>query len=161
MGMVRQNINKRDIFVACLVLLLGIILFVSAQSIKPGAGMGKGADFMPKLLSFMLLICGLLLLIDALVKEAPVHAAGASLRCDQIIGFLKAFAILFIYIYLMDKIGFLIMSAAYIFLQSWIITPPGRHRPVRLAVISILVSSITYSVFVYGLQLMLPAGILG
>jgi putative tricarboxylic transport membrane protein len=80
---------------------------------------------------------------------------------QQLAGFLPTFILLVLYVFLLRPIGFLIMTALYIYLQSWLITPADKRKPVKLAVISGGTSVVIYGVFVFGLNLMLPAGILG
>jgi len=161
-----RNKSKKDILFGGTLFLLGIVLFVSSFSIQAGSEMGMGADFMPKLLSFILAVCGFFILVFAqpiLEQTMDADEASAQKRVfkKQAIGFVIAFVLLFAYIFFLDKAGFIISSACYIFLQSMAITPPGKFRPVLLFIISSTVSVFVYYIFVHVLRLMLPVGILG
>jgi putative tricarboxylic transport membrane protein len=141
-------------------LLFGITLLISAQTIEAGAEMGRGADFLPKLVSFGMGICGTLIIIfEGFIKKQKKNAAMPTRH--QVINFLFTFFLLLFYILLLSTVGFLIMSAVYIFLQSWLITPKQKRKPFKLAIIAGVSSVAIYSTFVFGLSLMLPAGILG
>jgi putative tricarboxylic transport membrane protein len=153
--------NVKNISFGLFMLLAGIILFISAQTIRAGAEMGRGADFMPKLISGGMGICGVLVLVfEGFTKKKPEKKASLPPR-HQVINFLTTSFLLLFYILLLSAVGFLIMTALYIFLQSWLITPKTRRKPVKLAIIAGISSAVIYGVFVFGLSLMLPAGILG
>jgi putative tricarboxylic transport membrane protein len=105
-------------------------------------------------------ICGALVIVfEGFVKKQGKDASIPTRT--QVIDFLCTFFLLIVYVVLLGSVGFLIMTALYIFLQSWIITPKPKRRPVKLAIIAGISSALIYSAFVFGLNLMLPAGILG
>jgi putative tricarboxylic transport membrane protein len=151
--------NIKSIGFGFFMLLAGIVLFVSAQTIKAGAEMGRGADFLPKLISGGMGICGVaVIILEGFVRKTGKDVSAPAPR--QTINFLYTFFLLLFYVLLLSTIGFLIMTTLYIFLQSWIITPKQKRKPVKLALIAVISSVAIYGTFVFGLSLMLPAGIL-
>lgn len=69
-------------------------------------------------------------------------------------------ALSIVYVMLLQPLGFLISSAIYMFFLTINLCPAEKLRPVLFAVIAIVSSTVIYSVFRYGLNLMLPGGIL-
>jgi putative tricarboxylic transport membrane protein len=151
----------KNIGIGLFFLLTGVVLFISAQGIKAGGELAQGADFFPKLLSGALAVFGILTIVFEGFKTADKQNEISFPGKGQVFGFFASFLCLFLYIALLQSIGFLIMTALYVFFQSWLITPKTKRRPVRLALISIIFSGVVYAIFVFALNLMLPAGILG
>lgn len=151
----------KNIGIGLFFLLVGAVLFISAQGIKAGGEMAQGADFLPKLLSGVLAIFGVLTIIFEGFKTADKQKKISFPGKKQLFGFFVSFLCLFLYIVLLKSVGFLIMTALYVFFQSWLITPKTKKRPVRLAIISVIFSVVVYAIFVFALNLILPAGILG
>jgi putative tricarboxylic transport membrane protein len=151
----------KNIGIGLFLLLTGTVLFISAQGIRAGGELAQGADFLPKLLSGALAIFGVLVIVFEGFKTADKQNKLSFPDKGQLFGFLASFLCLFLYIVLLQSVGFLIMTALYVFFQSWLITPKTKKRPVKLALISVIFSGAVYAVFVFALNLMLPAGILG
>ena len=64
------------------------------------------------------------------------------------------------YVAILEPVGFLISSIAYAFLQIMVMCPPDKKNPLKFFAISVISTIIIYIVFRYGLDLMLPEGIL-
>ena len=65
------------------------------------------------------------------------------------------------YVLLMKPVGFIITSAVYLFLQMLILCPKEKRNSILFAVISVVCAVAIYYIFRNGLNVMLPAGILG
>lgn len=156
----KQKINWEDIGIGIVIIVVGAVLFASSMNLPGGNSLTKGADFMPKVISAILTILGICFVLSALIKRVEAPANHLPDKTETVrLGI--SFVLLFLYIFLLEKIGFIIMTFLYICAQSWFITPKEKRKPVSLAVISAVVSVTVYFLFVYGLKLMLPAGILG
>jgi hypothetical protein len=66
-----------------------------------------------------------------------------------------------VYILLMPVVGFLIMTALYLFCQIVLLMPPDIKNYLLAAEIAVVFSVGVYFLFVQGLTLILPRGILG
>ncbi|MGI6029215.1 MAG: tripartite tricarboxylate transporter TctB family protein [Candidatus Heteroscillospira sp.] len=157
----KQKINWEDVISGFVIFVIGLVLFISSLRLPSGNELQMGADFMPKVVSGMLTVLGACFTITAFIKRnnAPAHAA--ALTRTELIRFSVAFALFFCYIFFLESVGFVIMTTLYIIAQSWFITPKEKRRPVFLCILAVSVSVIIYVIFVFGLKLMLPAGILG
>lgn len=162
----------KDFSTGIFFIAFGIALFLSALTIPAGGQLSMGGDFMPKVMSVLLILCGAAFAGRALfAKPEPAADDGGSLERSpeqkaekrrQRIMFLLEFGLLFLYLMLLKPVGFLITTTVYIFLQMWLITPSSeKRRPVVMAVVAVAATLFTYFVFVKGFRLLLPAGILG
>jgi len=70
-------------------------------------------------------------------------------------------ALIALYIYLMPTVGFLLTTIVYIFLQEMILAPVDKRKPILFLIIAVAAGCFIYFGFVYGLELILPSGILG
>lgn len=63
-----------------------------------------------------------------------------------------------------SSVGFVISSIVYLFVQILILTPKEKRIPKGIAlyaVLSVVFCAVVYVIFRFGLNVMLPAGILG
>ena len=155
-----RKINKESLGLGIALLLIGLVLFVSALKLPAGSSMDVGASFMPKVISGALAVLGACFIISAFLSRKEVKS-GAAYTQNEVVRLLITFALLFVYIFFLKKIGFIIMTVFYIIAQSWFITPPEDRKPVRLVILAVVSTLIIYAVFVFGFKLLLPAGILG
>ena len=65
-----------------------------------------------------------------------------------------------VYVAVLARLGFLIASALYIFLQTINLCPREKLRPIKFAIIAIVSSFLIYTFFRYGLTLILPGGLM-
>lgn len=138
-------------------LLVGIALFCSAQTIEAGAVLGQGADFMPKLMSIAwIVLCALNLFRG--FREPEGEKGNGSVR-----RFLVTLALLFAYIYLLNPIGFTLASILYVFAQTLLFVPKEKRNVrnyVLFAVVSIVIPIAINLLFENVFSLILPEGML-
>jgi len=124
------------------------------------------ATFVPFLLSGGIYILGTIQVVSSLIKQnkKPPNAATQKEATAQKVDTptaIKTLILLVIYIALLDKIGFVIMSAVYLFAQFIVLTPVSKRRNYLLyAIVAISSSVIIYVIFRYVFDLMLPGGLL-
>ena len=157
----KQKINWEDVISGFVIFAIGLILFISSLSLPSGNELQMGADFMPKVVSGLLVVLGACFTITAFLKRNNAPANSGGFTRTELIRFTTAFAFLFCYIFFLKSVGFIVMTTLYIIAQSWFITPKEKRRPVFLVILAVSVSVIIYVIFVFGLKLMLPAGMLG
>ena len=128
-------------------------------------GHDVSAKRMPQILGVILCICAAcnvqFSLVRARAKMAPEEkrhnpaaVQGDNIRC------LLTFVLMIIYIVLMPSIGFLIMSAIYVFFQILLFYKKEQRNYLVCAVTAIASSAAIYYVFLYGLKMVLPIGLL-
>jgi putative tricarboxylic transport membrane protein len=153
-------VKWRDVVSGTCLFLLGVFLFCSSFSIPKGAEMGLGADFMPKLISAFLVLCGSIIAVQGyrgLKKEqdqtgSPQGKTGAVILAAVLLG---------LFTILLNVAGFFIMSVLYIFAQTCLLAPKEKRNYILFGIIALAATALIYVVFVRFFKLMLPAGFLG
>jgi len=149
-----------DLVLGIVVAALGGLLLAGAREISFGAGYDHiGPRFFPYAVGAGLIVLGALLAMRSLIGRTPMAETediGAPEAVDWLpLGLLGA--ALLLNILLLDRAGFVIASMA----QFWLVARAFRSRkPVRDALVALLLSVIVYYAFSRGLGLSLPAGIL-
>jgi putative tricarboxylic transport membrane protein len=145
-------------------LILAAAYYSSSFSIKVYRGYGDaGVDsrFFPQLLAVFLILLSALQIINEL-KRAKSDS-GTTDSKEPIFGMKVILTIVLIvmYIALMPVVGFLIMTALYLFCQIALLMPAGKRNYLLSAKIAVIFSICVYFLFVQVLSLILPRGILG
>lgn len=138
-------------------LLVGIALFCSAQTIEAGAVLGQGADFMPKLMSIAWIVLSALNLLRGF-REPEGEKENGSVR-----RFLVTLALLFVYIYFLNLIGFTLASILYVFAQTLLFVPKEKKNVkncILFAVVSVVIPIAINLLFENVFSLILPEGML-
>ena len=123
-----------------------------------------GSRFFPKLVCIAILIFSVLLIAFSLPKLKTKKEAKAdeeeTPEYKRVIASMAAFII---YVLLMERIGFLIMSMIYLPVQMYMIAPSEKQNKknmITYILIGIFSSCVIYFSFVYGFRIILPAGVL-
>lgn len=158
-----KHSRKEYFIMSAIICFLSIIALISAFSIPAGGNLGRGADFMPKIVSVVLLCCGIGFFILGILTPQDKSAPKTAFKKDPVpvLRFGVALGMLLIYVALLKLIGFIIMTTLYIFVQSLFMAPPEKRNYCLSAVLSLVVSILIYFVFARGLGMTLPNGVLG
>lgn len=148
-----------EVILSMVLLIAGIALWFASQSIKVGAAMGQGGDFMPKLCSTVwVLISALLLVSNITMKDDGEKEAGINLK-----GFFATLVLLFVYVFMLKPIGFVISSMAYMLIQMLLFVPAEyrtKKNYILFVVLSVVIPVAVNALFVNVFSLILPTGIL-
>ncbi|MDU8924981.1 tripartite tricarboxylate transporter TctB family protein [Pasteurellaceae bacterium LIM206] len=116
------------------------------------------ADFMPKIYGVMLLICSSVLLITSFLKVRT-----RTKKENTVTDWKRIFAVLvliFIYVLLMEYIGFVLISILFLFCLSLLLTPDYVKKNYWVYIFfSIILPIIAYFIFSHYLSLTMPSGI--
>lgn len=156
--------KNKDIVSGTALMLFASWLFMSSFGIKVSAVSKYGATLVPKLTACIIFILGALVVIDAAkVLKANVVQNGANDRktFQTQLPIYLTFVALAIYVLLIEKVGFLIMTAFYLFSQMFILSCFEKKKILLYMFISVFSASAMYIVFRNFFNLLLPAGILG
>jgi putative tricarboxylic transport membrane protein len=146
-----------EIVVSVVLIITGVVLLISSFQIEAGTTMGQGGDFMPKLCGVLWLIVSVMLLLSNLrVKDDGIKGITMNLK-----NWGTTLALLFVYILLLDKIGFTVSSILYMFIQMCLFVPDelrSKQRYVLFAVISVILPIAVNLLFANAFSLILPTG---
>jgi putative tricarboxylic transport membrane protein len=82
-------------------------------------------------------------------------------RRQVLVSVWSTIGLLIVYAVVLQYLGFILSTMLYLFVQMIVLAGERKTKYVTLVLISVVASTGIYALFVYGLELMLPAGILG
>ncbi|MGE4283175.1 MAG: tripartite tricarboxylate transporter TctB family protein [Clostridia bacterium] len=157
----------RDIISGSILLLLASIIFIESFSIKKLDISSLSAQFVPQLASILLALIALFIIYGGFkqlkkLKSVSITEDDVSKKegSKNIFG-IATFALITLYVSLLDTLGFIIMTSIYLFFQFIILAEKEDRKLPIFAVVSVVVSVSIYYIFLLAFQLSLPAGILG
>jgi putative tricarboxylic transport membrane protein len=138
--------------------LIGFALFYLILSFRlpeyPYAAID--ADFVPKALGFLLLLLSVLLFFSK-KPETEEEKNKRKIPDGEAKTLLTVCSFILVYIFFFELIGFVVMTALFIFITTWYL---GYKKKWTNAIVSVVFSLSIYMMFNYLLQISLPAGIL-
>jgi putative tricarboxylic transport membrane protein len=146
------------------VALLGIGIVVLLDGLHQAASTsasGVGAGFMPKVVGVLLIVLALALMVQVARGSLgePDEAEGdVDVRRTRWVPLALCVAAALVFIVGVESLGYVIVSSIAFWLTAWAV---GARHILRTAVIGIALSVIVYVAFTRGLEISLPAGILG
>lgn len=176
--MTKKAYTLKDFYseIACSVFVYGIsaILLIYARPIKLLARTTSlGSDFMPKLVASFLIVCGSVLLTQALWRFFRQRAALLSERRNmkaekKAFRFSKildthadwlSMAAVCVYVFTMQGLGYIVSTMVYIALQAFILSVKGIRKNWLIGVVAVAAPLIIYLLFSRVFGMVLPAGI--
>jgi len=139
-------VNRSDLAVALLFLLLGLLLWSSASAFPPGVGGLPGPGFFPRVIGIVMLAPAVALLAQAWRRPGP--ASGAA-RAKPV---LFTVVLLAAYLALWDRVPFALRT---LLLLALYLRCLGQRWRTALQVAFVLTASVV-AAFEYGLRVSLP-----
>lgn len=168
-----MSATKKNIISAIFFLLFSTALFIGSFFLQQSTSDALGPQFFPRIAGIALFILSAISLAQNLVKakkEGPnteQEEQNFSIKNIKELkpSFILTILLLLAYVLLLDKIGFIIMTAIYLFCQIVLLMPSGyiRHKGplISTLLIAIIIPLVLYFLFKNGFEIFLPAGILG
>lgn len=114
------------------------------------------ADVIPKGLGILMLILSVALFFSR-AKETEAEKTKRAIPGRELLVILAVFGMIFVYILLFEAVGFVIMTALFIYFCSWFL---GYRKLKTNVLVSLLFPLVLYIIFVNALGITLPRGIL-
>jgi putative tricarboxylic transport membrane protein len=152
--------KKKDLIIGAAFFAISVGVFVSSFSIRKLVVSKVGSAFVPQLMAILLAGLSILLIVQALtakVEPAPEKKPASGGRNHSV---WLTFVLIFLYLALLEPLGFLLSTAVYLFFQFIVLSRKKPNLPLY-GLLSISTSAIVYYLFVKVFILFLPAGILG
>lgn len=155
-----------NIISGTVILIFSVAIFVATFSFKAITVSSVGPGFMPKLAAILLAILSITVILKGVneIKKQNKKDTMENTDNDNVIdkfSVIITFVIIAIYITFIEKVGFIIMTALYLFSQMCILSMKEQRRLALFAILAVVISIGIYCLFVYAFRLILPAGILG
>ena len=177
----KKTIRNKELLVGVIFLIVGVAYFALAFTIPSydayGGSSVVDSSFVPKVIGALMTVLSVLQLVFSLragknpPPAKPTEEDGtfkvedwdddAANRNADTKALIAIFAILIVYMALMSVLGFLISSALFLFATMMLLTPKQKRKLPVIVILSVIVAIGVYYLFVYGLDMVLPAGILG
>lgn len=158
-----------DLIVGCFFAVLSVVgLILAYEFADPVIKVSQtiGSKFMPELICWIMLAFAALLIITSLLKLRKDPAKQE--MCEEEdkpelnrVGI--SFTAFCIYVLLMGKIGFIIMTILYLPVQIYMLAPEEKQTKKSLlfyGIVGVAGSVVIYVAFVNGFKIMLPKGLL-
>ncbi|MBO8157000.1 MAG: tripartite tricarboxylate transporter TctB family protein [Bacillaceae bacterium] len=148
-----RSVNQK---ISIILLLVAVFYLIFSYQLPSYPYIPVDADFIPKVLGWLLVILAIALFF-AKDQDSEEQKAKRRIPKKDALVILGVFGMVFIYILLLEIIGFVMMTALFIYFSSWFL---GYTKHVTNVIVSILFPVILYGIFNYLLQINLPSGIL-
>lgn len=153
--------KKQDILFASITVVVGVFYFMMTSQL-PSKGGAVNGKTIPYILGSMMIVLGVLQIGASLKIKKNVEAKRREDdKCVDVTTVFKTVILIVCYIALFNVIGFLITTFVYLFLQFTVLSP-AEKKPnlIVYLLISGVISLFIYTSFRYGLDIMLPQGII-
>lgn len=163
---------RKDIATGGILFIFAAVYFSLAFKIKTFRGLGVtplSAQFVPKLWGVFLMILSALVLIRGIKEYRAAKAAGQTEKSGKTwaefwhdnYAVILTFVLLGIYILLLKPVGFIVMSAIYMFAAMMVLSNPKKRTYALPAIVSVVCAVGLDYIFVVLLKVLLPTGIIG
>ena len=163
---------KKNLYAGLSLMIFSAAYLALSLDIKPFTGAGAtplDSTFVPRLWGVCLFLLSAALTVRGWreFKKNKEEGGAADAKADQA-GPKKqyrkvalTFLLIAIYILLLEKIGFILMSALFMFTLALVLSPKGKVKPVTAAIVAVVAAVFIDYLFVVLLHVLLPTGILG
>lgn len=147
------------ILAGAFLLLIAITLFIVASQIQRRMPLGVDSGFFPEISSIALSFLAIVILAQGLRLSPDLRMAAVAPKGQRAV--FLSLALIIAFGVGMATLGFIPSTAAYLFAQFSVLSPPDQRRPLAFGLIA-LGSAITIQfIFTRGFALALPTGFWG
>jgi putative tricarboxylic transport membrane protein len=143
--------------------LIGVLIAtgIFGMSVQIGRMEGQtiGADFLPKIVSIILLICSLFTAINGW-KQSRSYVEKTAEYSSNGKGILTMIVVMLIYAYVLKPIGFIPATIVFVFIAISLMTKKTETSYPKIALISVISVVAIYLIFTQLFGIRLPQGIL-
>lgn len=153
--------GSRDVLSGTILLALATGIFILGAGIKRILPIGVGSGFFPKVVAVLLAVVALSIIWSgwkALRVDGGVVARLSREQCRVVFATL---ALIGLYVFLMEPVGFLVSTFVYLVCQFAVLAPSEDRHWKWFIGIAVAATLLIYFAFVYFFDLILPVGILG
>lgn len=170
-------LKHEDIFSGLFLLIVSVLIFVTSFSFEALTTTLVGPAFMPQIIAVFMAIFSIIITVSGFKKSrmkniqvaSEQEVSGEEPSGENLIitekksykPVLITLALMIAYLLLMPFVGFLIMTAAYMFVQMLVLSHITNRKIWLFLIISIITSATIYYLFRNLFYVMLPTGIIG
>lgn len=159
----------RDALAAAVLLLIFAFFLSSSRHIQVMIASSVDAKFFPIVIcTFGIILCAVNVAAgvvrgNKLRRKEIEEAIGPNVSSEEKSAAIKSvvsIVSIIVYLVLIEPLGFVIVSALYLFVQIMLLSERGKRNPILYVVIAVVVSAACYLFFRNVFYLMLPSGLL-
>lgn len=124
-----------------------------ALDMRVGSGGDVGAGFFPRAISMAMVICGIVIIIQELRKNSQEPLINVFIIKSLLMG-----AVTVVYVFLMDSVGFVVLTPIYVILFLYLLQQRSAWKNIAYA---IGITASVYIVFRIFFNVRLPLSFLG
>lgn len=147
-----KTINQR---ISMILIILAVCYLILSYQIPSFPYSPVDADAIPKGLGWLLIVLAIFLYFSK-DQESVEQKEKRNIPKKELFVIGTVFGFIFIYVFLFELIGFIIMTSLFVFICSWYL---GYKKHVTNVFVSIGFSLFMYTVFTVLLKIKLPSGI--
>jgi len=161
----QESRDKKNLISGAFIFIFGLAYYLGSFAIQKYRGygdVGVTARTFPQILGVLLMFLSAVQLLQArrTISEEGEGDEDISLK-EKITNLGIALGITVTYLGLLQFLGFILSTIGYLFCQFLLLTPKEKRNYKVIVILSIGCPIILYFIFVWGLSLILPQGILG
>jgi putative tricarboxylic transport membrane protein len=160
----------KDVISALVLIVVSIAMFFASGSLEAKTRMDIGPDFMPRVVAVLTLALSVALLVQGLRRNMASRTAGGVAPgapparsgdfLERNADWLSLLLIL-AYTLAFERLGYLVATALYLFVQFIVMAEAHERRYLSFAAVAVVVSALSYYVFLRLFYVFLPVGLLG
>lgn len=148
-----------DMITGIVGLAIGIAVLIMSIQIGIAEGQAIGADFLPKIVSVLMIILSGILTWDGFMKAKTYEEQPLEYKKNYL-GVVILILAGILYAQLLKPVGFIITSLVFLFLSLCLISKKEETNYLKFAIITVVTVLLIYFVFTKGFGIRLPKGIL-
>lgn len=153
----------RDLLLGCITLVISILYLIIAGQIKTRPKLTPeyaNARLIPTLLGVVLAGLSVLLIIQGIRKYKTPDTGKESEKMSKVdlLTIVLTFACMLLYVTILPRLGFILSTILYLFLQITVLAPKEKRNLLLFAAISVIFTAVVFAAFRIGLSQMLPRG---
>ncbi|MBE2294120.1 MAG: tripartite tricarboxylate transporter TctB family protein [Phycisphaerales bacterium] len=153
----------RDLIGGVFFLAFAVFIYALSYQIHMTQADPVGPQFFPRLVALFMGVLALISISRSVLRLRKADPTATAKKGSFSIALLLTALLLIAYTLLIEKVGFIILSAIYLYLQILLISPKEelqKHNLVINAVVAIVVPIALYYLFYHAFGIFLPAGLL-
>ncbi|MDQ0152198.1 putative tricarboxylic transport membrane protein [Moryella indoligenes] len=152
--------RRRNLTTSIIFLLFGAFMLVQALGVKHKIESDVGSGYVPAFIAICLIIVSVAKLILTVTGKSPADEVKEKKDSDWL-GGVVTIAMMALYMFCFEPIGFVLSSAVYLFAQITWFSNSENRKPILFAIISIMLPIAIDALFVYAIKMPLPKGVFG
>ncbi len=153
---------KKELFSGFISLLFGLFVLLMSFTIGKTRLAGVGPEYLPKAIAIYIIGLSVIhILVNLMIRNSSENRKADETKTSEIKSLVLTIILLILYVLLLKSVGFILISALYLFTQMNILAPAEKKNLPLFGILSAVVPVGVYFLFVNVFDLLLPSGILG